>query len=209
MKHGFLKVAMAAPQVRVADCIYNGQQTLTCIRKAAEQGVKLLVLPELGLTGYTCGDLFLQKTLLNGAEQALTDLLQETAELETVFVVGLPVAWEGRLYNCAAVCAKGEILGLVPKTHLANYGEYCESRYFAKKADLSEITLCGRLVKFGAEQVFRCVEMPECVIYKIASATSAGKSKYCRMNLRLRKNDDRIQSVCQNTLKSPFRARRK
>ena len=165
MKDGFVKVAAAAPQVRVADCVYNGQQTLACIREAAAQGVKLLVLPELGLTGYTCGDLFLQKTLLDGAEAALTMLLRETAELETVFAVGLPVAVGGRLYNCAALCAGGALLGLVPKTHLANYGEYSESRYFAKKtAGVEEITLCGRTVAFGTEQVFACKSLPQCVI---------------------------------------------
>ena len=165
MKDGFVKVAVAAPKVRVADCEYNGKQTLDCVRKAAEQGVKLLVLPELGLTGYTCGDLFLQPALLRGAEEALSNLLKKTARLETVFLVGLPVARSGQLYNCAAVCQKGTILGLIPKTHLANYGEYSESRWFAKKtAGVEEISFCGQTVPFGAEQVFACRELPLCVI---------------------------------------------
>ncbi len=165
MKDGFIKVAVAAPLLRVADCVYNGQQSLSCIRRAAAQGVKLLVLPELGLTGYTCGDLFLQPALLSGAEAALLQLLEETAVLELVFVVGLPVAVKGRLYNCAAVCQKGRILGIVPKSHLPNYGEYSESRWFAKKtAGVETITICGRSVPFGTEQMFVCRNLPQCAV---------------------------------------------
>ena len=115
MKDGFVTVAVGTPQVRVADCVFNAEKTIAMIAEAAEQGVKLLVLPELGLTGYTCGDLFYQPTLLNGAEMALNSILEATQELEIVFVVGLPVRAGGLLYNCAAICQAGEILGIVPK----------------------------------------------------------------------------------------------
>lgn len=162
MRDGFVKVAAGTPSVRVADCIYNGKETERLIREAAENGVKLLVLPELGLTGYTCGDLFLQPTLLQGAETALTELLTQTAELETVFLAGLPVAVGGALYNCAAVCYKGRILALVPKTNIPNYGEFSERRWFAPAPkENSCITFCGQEVLFGTQVIFTCTQLPE------------------------------------------------
>ena len=118
MRDGFVKVAVATPEVRVADCVFNREKTQELILQAAEQGVKLLVLPELGMTGYTCGDLFFQRTLLDGAERELDHLLDATAGQEIVFVVGMPVRMGGLLFNCAVVCQNGEILGVVPKSHL-------------------------------------------------------------------------------------------
>ena len=127
MRDGFVKVAVGTPQVRVADCVYNAEQTIALIKEAAQQGVKLLTMPELGLTGYTCGDLFYQPTLLNGAEAALGQVLEATRELEIVFLVGLPVRVSGKLYNCVAVCQNGLILGLIPKTNVVT----SERRHFA------------------------------------------------------------------------------
>ena len=106
MKDGFIKVAAGTPQIRVADCEYNAAGALSLIREAAQAGVKVLALPELCLTGYTCGDLFLQTALLNGAEAALEGLLRETAAMDLLFAVGLPVRAEGKLFNCAAVCCR-------------------------------------------------------------------------------------------------------
>ena len=106
MRDGFVTVAVGTPKVRVADCVYNAEQTTAMILQAAEQGVKLLVLPELGLTGSTCGDLFYQPTLLNGAETALTQILEQTREQEILFVVGLPVRAGGLLFNCAEHCGE-------------------------------------------------------------------------------------------------------
>ena len=124
MRDGFITVACGAPKLRLADCDYNAEQTFTIMRKAEQAGVKVLVLPELGLTGYSCGDLFYQDTLLRGAEQALSTVLEATRNLEVVTAVGLPVRINNKLYNCAAIIQKGAILGLVPKTHLPNYGEF-------------------------------------------------------------------------------------
>ena len=136
MRDGFVTVAVGTPSVRVADCVYNADQTIEMVQEAAERGVKLLVLPELGLTGYTCGDLFYQKTLLDGAEAALGRVLEATRELEIVFLVGLPVRAGGKLYNCVAVCQKGAIMGLVPKVYNINP----EARYFsAPSKDMSWI----------------------------------------------------------------------
>ena len=122
MKDGFVSVACGTPKLRLADCHYNAEQTFTMMRQAEKAGVKVLVLPELGLTGYTCGDLFYQDVLLRGAEEALATVLEATRNLEVVTAVGLPVRVNNKLYNCAAIIQKGQILGLVPKSHLPNYG---------------------------------------------------------------------------------------
>ena len=132
MKDGFIKVAAGTPEIRVADCAYNAQASIALLRQAAEQGVHLLALPELGLTGYTCGDLFFQPALLEGAKKALLALREASrAYPATVTVAGLPLSAGGKLYNCAAVVHNGLILGVVPKTHLPNYGEFYEQRWFA------------------------------------------------------------------------------
>ena len=114
MRHGYIKVAAASVPVRVADCAYNAAQTVAAIREAAARNIRILVLPELGLTGYTCGDLLLQKTLLDGALDALETVRAATAGMETLTFVGLPLAAENKLYNCAAALFDGEILGVVP-----------------------------------------------------------------------------------------------
>lgn len=157
MRDGFVKVAAGTPKIRVADCVYNGAQIITLMKQAAEQGVKVLCLPELCITGYTCGDLFLQDTLLNGAEDALGQILEETAELDMVTALGLPVRVNNKLYNCAAVIHKGEILGLVPKTYIPNYSEFYEARWFAsgKDVDLS-VPLCGQRGVLRPNHVFGC-----------------------------------------------------
>ena len=130
MKDGFLKAAALSPALRVADCAYNTRQILTELRAAAARGVKLAVFPEFCLTGYTCGDLFLQRTLQQGALTGLQELLDASRELDTVALVGLPLMVRGKLYNCAAVLCRGQLLGLVPKTYLPNYGEFYEKRQF-------------------------------------------------------------------------------
>ena len=124
MRDGFIKAAAGTPKIKVADCAYNAEQIIALMREAAAQGVKVLALPELCVTGYTCGDLFLQDTLLRGAEDALGRILEETKDLDMLTALGLPVRFGSKLYNCAAVIFKDEILGLVPKTHIPNYGEF-------------------------------------------------------------------------------------
>ena len=169
MRDGFVKVAAGTPKIRVADCRYNAEQIFTLMREADKQGVRVLCLPELCLTGYTCGDLFLQDTLLRGAEEGLKTILEATRNLDMVAAVGLPVRANNKLYNCAAVIHKGTILGLVPKTHIPNYGEFYEARWFASARDLSETDSCipfagQENVEFSPAQVFRCASLPELVI---------------------------------------------
>ena len=167
MRDGFVKVAAGTPSIRVADCRYNAEQIFTLMREAAKQGVKVLALPELCLTGYTCGDLFLQPTLLRGAEEGLQTILEATKNLDMVTAIGLPVRnpWDGKLYNCATIIHKGEILGLVPKTHLPNYGEFYEQRWFASGAG-TEVTfpLCGQEVCLSDGHLFFCTQLPQLVI---------------------------------------------
>lgn len=162
MKDGFLCVACGSPRVHLADCDYNAEQTFTMMRKAEQSGAKVLVLPELGLTGYTCGDLFYQETLLRGALQALSTVLEATRNLEVVTAVGMPLEYNNNLYNCAVIIQSGKILGVVPKTHLPNYGEFYEKRQFSPAPEEADyITLCGQeAVPFGAGQVFPCETMP-------------------------------------------------
>ena len=167
MRDGFVKVAAGTPKIRVADCRYNAEQIFTLMREADKQGVKVLALPELCLTGYTCADLFLQPTLLRGAEEGLATILEATKNLDMVTAIGLPVwnKWDNKLYNCAAVIQSGEILGLVPKTYLPNYGEFYEGRWFASGAGVeTRIPLCGQEVSLSNTDLFACADMPNLVI---------------------------------------------
>ena len=165
MKDGFLKAAALSPALRVADCAYNVRQITDALHKAAARGVKLAVFPEFCLTGYTCGDLFLQRTLQTGALDALSTLLDETKALDVVTLVGLPLLVHGKLYNCAAVLCHGRILGLVPKTYLPNYGEFYEKRQFTPgSTEVELVEVCGQQVPFGTSLLFRCRQMPSFVL---------------------------------------------
>ncbi len=165
MKDGFLKAAALSPALRVADCAYNTAQILQELRAASARGVKLAVFPEFCLTGYTCGDLFLQRTLQQGALTGLQTLLDASRELDVVALVGLPLLVRGKLYNCAAVLCRGRLLGLVPKTYLPNYGEFYEKRQFTPgSTEVETLTICGQQVPFGTSLLFRCREMPSFVL---------------------------------------------
>ena len=167
MRDGFIKVAAGTPKIKVADCRYNAEQIFTLMREADRQGVRVLALPELCLTGYTCGDLFLQDTLLNGAEEGLATILEATKNLDMVTALGLPVRnrWDNKLYNCAAVIQNGSILGLVPKTYIPNYGEFYERRWFTSGKDLDvSVELCGQHTCICANTVFECENVPNLVV---------------------------------------------
>ena len=162
MKHGFLKTAAASPEIRVADCAYNAEQIIKTMRQAAAAGVRLLVLPELCVTGYTCGDLFLQSTLIEGAERAVLKIMEDSRGLSMVTVIGAPLVRDGKLYNCGVVLLDGEILGVVPKKHLPNYGEFYEKRHFTPAPDgCGEIRLGARRYPFGNKLLFSCFDMPD------------------------------------------------
>ncbi len=158
MYYGMIKVTAAVPEVRVADASFNAQQTMQLLEQAAQEKAEIVVFPELGLTGYTCADLFRQTLLLDQAEENLRLLLQKTQKLAPLCAVGLPVRVGNALYNCAVVFQKGKILGVVPKTYLPNYGEFYEKRWFHSALDAAEteITLAGQKVPFGTDLLFVC-----------------------------------------------------
>ncbi|MDR1527187.1 MAG: NAD(+) synthase [Dysgonamonadaceae bacterium] len=155
--YGFIKVAAAIPELRVADCDFNTQQMKNLIVAADEQKVQIVVFPELSVTAYTCGDLFFQQTLLEEAERAIVRLLEETRELPICFIAGAPVAHNAKIYNCALVCKSGKIMGIVPKTYLPNYSEFYEKRWFEPyKSDAGNTTVhyAGNLTAFGTRLLF-------------------------------------------------------
>ncbi|NLX64667.1 MAG: NAD(+) synthase [Clostridiaceae bacterium] len=156
MNYGFVRVGAAAHELKVADCEFNSEKIIEIIKDAEKKSVEFLVFPELCITGYTCGDLFLKDTLLKGAKEALIKIAESTRGSSMISIVGLPMAINGRLYNCAAVLQNGGILGFVPKTNLPNYNEFYEKRWFngADQLDVNEIYFNGQLVPVGADLVF-------------------------------------------------------
>lgn len=165
MQHGFIKVAAAAPHITVADCRANLGEIKRQIDLAQQQSAHLLVLPELCITGYTCGDLFLQSLLTDAAQHALLELVSYSHGIQAVIVVGLPLRVGYHLYNCAAVIHDGSLLGIVPKTHIPNYGEFYEKRYFTPApADNTTVTIGALTCPFGTKLLFSCKELPEFTI---------------------------------------------
>lgn len=165
MKHGFLKVAAATPVISVADCDHNVKKIMELIDQAVQQEVKLLVFPELGITGYTCGDLFLQDTLLRMASEGVLEIAQYTKGSDITVVVGFPYLVKGKLYNTAAVIQGGAVLGLIPKTSIPNYTEFYEARYFTSGiADPILINFHGSEIYFGSRILFQCSNMPEFIL---------------------------------------------
>lgn len=157
MKYGFIKVAAAIPAVKVADCKFNAQQIETQIAIAEGKGVQIIVFPELSITGYSCADLFGQSLLLEEAEIALMQIMNNSRQMEIISIVGMPIAVQSTLTNCAVVLQKGKILGVVPKTYLPNYKEFYEQRWFTSAdthSTLSSIRLCGQNVPFNANLIF-------------------------------------------------------
>jgi len=161
-RHGFARVAVAVPRCRVADPAFNGDESAALLSDAARQGASLVVFPELGLSAYTCDDLFHQRALLDGCEAALARIVEASRTCTAVAVVGLPLRVDHLLFNCAAVVHDGRLLGVVPKTYLPNYGEFYEARQFnpADNALSTEIQLLGQAVPFGAELLFEAANLP-------------------------------------------------
>ncbi len=162
MINGFVKCAAATPEVRVADCEFNTQNIIEQIKSAEQAKVKVLVFPELCVTGYTCGDLFFQSALISAAKKSLGDILTASETLDMIIMVGCPLDFFGKLYNCAVVMQHGKILGIVPKKHLPNYNEFYEQRWFAAApAEKTTVTVFGYEAPFGTSLTFQCADMPE------------------------------------------------
>jgi NAD+ synthase (glutamine-hydrolysing) len=165
--HGFVRVAVATPAVRIADPAANAAATAELMRAAARAKAIVCVFPELGLSAYSCEDLFHQQALIEGAERALATLLARTRNVPVAAFVGLPVLADGLLYNCAALICRGELLGVVPKTYLPNYREFYELRQFTRGdiAHARQIRLAGRTAPFGTDLVFCHAEQPKLVLF--------------------------------------------
>ena len=165
MQYGFIKAAACTPEIKTADCHYNAGQILSLMEKAASDGVHVLVFPELCLTGYTCGDLFLQNVLLDCAKKTLVELSRQSKEFSMITIIGIPLIYESKLFNCAAVLYQGKILGIVPKTEIPNYAEFYELRHFSPAPTKNGTLLIdNEEIPFGNQLIFRCLEMPEFVL---------------------------------------------
>lgn len=161
MKDGFIKVAAATPKIKVGDTKYNSRQIIAQIKEAAENKAKIIVLPELCVTAYTCGDLFLQSALIDNAADAVFTIAEETKDLDILIAVGTPIGANNRLYNTAAVIKGGEILGFVTKTHIPNYSEFYEARHFASLKDNTSVRLRDRDYPLGPKLIFCAEELSE------------------------------------------------
>ena len=165
MKHGYIRVAAATPDVKVADPQFNRENIVRLIREGIERNTKIMVFPELCLTAYTCADLFGQDALLTKAKEELKVIVKETEGSDLLAFIGLPWERDGKLYNTAAAVQNGRVLGLIPKTNLPNYSEFYELRYFEpgnKKPVL--VSWEGYEIPMGTDLLFACKDIPGLVI---------------------------------------------
>lgn len=166
MKHGFVKVAAMSPQVKVADVEFNTEKICEKMDEAAKERAKVVVFPELSITGYTCGDLFLHRPLLSAAKKALCQIIDHSEGLDMLVFVGLPMEKNHKLYNVAAAICDGRLLAIIPKTYRNNFGEFSEGRYFAKGNQVAE-TICfekdGEIeeIPFGTHILLQCDVLEE------------------------------------------------
>ncbi|MBO7377698.1 MAG: helix-turn-helix domain-containing protein, partial [Clostridia bacterium] len=158
---GYVRVGVATPEIKLADVEYNASAIISAAKAAAEKGVKVLALPELCLTGYTCGDLFYQQALLDAAERYVAEVAQNTKESGVLLFFGAPIRREGKIYNCAICCLFGKILAVIPKTFLPNYNEFYEKRhFFPAPKENSTVRICGEEYPFGTGYIFENALMP-------------------------------------------------
>jgi len=189
MNYGFVRVAGVSLPVEVADCGINSRHITDAIRHYDNE-VQFLVFPELCITGYTCADLFFQKTLQKNAVSSLVEILKGTKYTSVIAMVGMPIVFNGKLFNCAVVIQSGKVLGVVPKSYIPNYSEYYEKRWFASGKGLStEIELAGMIVPFGTDLIFTAGETQECSfaieICEDLWAASPPSTSYCQAGAHL------------------------
>lgn len=156
-EYGFIRVGAIVNKLELASPIDNAKEIVKMLRKADNEGIAIVTTPELSLTGYTCGDLFLHDELLNASENALDFILKETKDLDIISIIGMPIRCNNQLLNCAVVIEKGNILGIVPKTYIPNYSEFYEKRWFTSSLDLrvNEVKLLGRTVPISSKLLFK------------------------------------------------------
>jgi NAD+ synthase (glutamine-hydrolysing) len=161
----YVRVAVAVPKIKIADTNNNVKEILSIVKNAYLENVKVIVFPELCITGYTCADLFNQKTLIESSEDALNYLLNETKELNILIAVGMPVKADNQLFNCVVLIQNGYILGVVPKTYVPNYNEFYEKRWFASSTSRVsvKINLCGQEIPFSENLLFKDTRSELCI----------------------------------------------
>lgn len=165
MKDGFIRVAAATPKIVVADCRFNREKIEEMMKEACGKKAKMIVFPELCLTGYTCGDLFLQELLLKESVRELRNLAEASERLDILAVVGMPLSVNSKLYNVAVVLKSGRILGVIPKTFIPNYSEFYEARHFERGPEKPvPIRLAGQETWFGTHLLFECENLPGFVV---------------------------------------------
>ncbi len=165
MIDGFIRTAAVTPLIKVADIKFNTEEIIKNIFAACENDAKIIVFPELSITGYTCHDLFLQDILIKKAEEALEEILKQTSDTDAIIFIGFPFEYECKLYNTAVIIKSGRIIAIVPKTNLPEYGEFYETRHFAKGSGCpKKVTLCGQRVLFGSNILIKCKNIPELVL---------------------------------------------
>ena len=162
MKDGFIRVCAATPDIRVADCQYNEKNIMKLMDEAYAKQISVLVFPELCITGYTCGDLFLQDVLLNAAQDSLKHIVEHSTGMKMLVFVGMPFMHQGKLFNVAAAICGGRLLGLVPKKNIPNYSEFYELRHFTPGGDECVDTSLG--VKMGSKMLFSCENVKNLVV---------------------------------------------
>jgi Predicted amidohydrolase len=195
--HGFVRVAVCIPSLRVADPAYNVTRTIGLAERASVANAAVALFPELGLSAYTCDDLFQQDALLEGVLDALNRLIDASRSLTPVLLVGAPLRIDGALYNCAIVIYHGRILGVVPKSYIPNYREFYEKRQFSAARDAlwQTITLAGATVPFGNDLIFVAGNVPGFALHaEIARCVVCAQSRrlaahicICRSNITIGK----------------------
>ena len=163
MKDGFIRISTATPEIRVADCEFNANNIIKLIEDAEEKSASIVVFPELCITAYTCGDLFLQQKLLDESINSLLKIAKQTSKLDIISIVGLPVRYGSCLYNCGAVLYHGEILGLVPKKNIPNYSEFYEARHFSVGNIKAVVNIGDKMVSLSPDILFKCENIPELI----------------------------------------------
>ncbi|MDP3387068.1 MAG: NAD(+) synthase, partial [Eubacteriales bacterium] len=162
----FIRVAAANIDLKVADCSHNKSRLLDKINEAWNEGIEIIVFPELSITGYTCGDLFFQKLLLRESEKAIKDMMELTSDKDMLIAIGAPVEFNKKLYNCAVMINRGRLIAIVPKTYLPNYNEFYEQRWFNSGAGITgcEIDFCGCQVPFGTNILMKCQNNSDLIV---------------------------------------------
>ncbi|MGN1317543.1 MAG: NAD(+) synthase [Lachnospirales bacterium] len=162
MKFGFIRCCSATPDIKVSDCIFNSENIVSCIKKAYEKSAEIIVFPELVITGYTCGDLFLQRAVLEDSIKALEYIKNKTKDFNIISVIGMPFEHRSNLYNCAVILWKGKIVAIIPKTFLPNYNEFYEMRWFSPALNETQyVNILGESVPFGSKIIVRSKNIPQ------------------------------------------------